>query len=146
MSNRVEKVQALIDTFEHAEGRRPRILVAKIGQDGGSVPPASMFLFRLTQDAIARLRWLDFKKIALHRGHPVIESFGQMVELHQLLRQIASGVGEMQHAAMGVALLERAGVPHGGIADNGGTSRRLDQHLARIGRTEILWYARLILR
>src|SRR5271155_2758724 len=34
MSNRVEKVQALIDTFEDAEGRRPRILVAKIGQDG----------------------------------------------------------------------------------------------------------------
>jgi methylmalonyl-CoA mutase len=34
MSNRVEKLQALIDTFEEAEGRRPRILVAKIGQDG----------------------------------------------------------------------------------------------------------------
>ena len=32
--NRVEKVQALIDAFEDAEGRRPRILVAKIGQDG----------------------------------------------------------------------------------------------------------------
>jgi methylmalonyl-CoA mutase len=34
MSNRVEKVQELIDAFENAEGRRPRILVAKIGQDG----------------------------------------------------------------------------------------------------------------
>src|SRR6202522_3949495 len=34
MSNRVEKVQTLIDAFEDAEGRRPRILVAKIGQDG----------------------------------------------------------------------------------------------------------------
>uniref|UniRef100_UPI003B3BA261 methylmalonyl-CoA mutase family protein n=1 Tax=Rhodopseudomonas sp. TaxID=1078 RepID=UPI003B3BA261 len=34
MSDRVEKVQALIDAFEDAEGRRPRILVAKIGQDG----------------------------------------------------------------------------------------------------------------
>ena len=34
MSNRVEKLQALIDAFEQAEGRRPRILVAKIGQDG----------------------------------------------------------------------------------------------------------------
>ena len=34
MSSRVEKVQALIDAFEEAEGRRPRILVAKIGQDG----------------------------------------------------------------------------------------------------------------
>src|SRR5207302_1264171 len=34
MSNRVAKVQALIDAFEEAEGRRPRILVAKIGQDG----------------------------------------------------------------------------------------------------------------
>jgi methylmalonyl-CoA mutase len=34
MSNRVEKVQALIDAFEDAEGRRPRILIAKIGQDG----------------------------------------------------------------------------------------------------------------
>jgi methylmalonyl-CoA mutase len=34
MSNRVEKVQALIDAFEDAEGRRPRILVAKMGQDG----------------------------------------------------------------------------------------------------------------
>src|ERR1039457_5779057 len=34
MSDRVEKIQALIDAFEDAEGRRPRILVAKIGQDG----------------------------------------------------------------------------------------------------------------
>lgn len=34
MSNRVQKVQELIDAFEEAEGRRPRILVAKIGQDG----------------------------------------------------------------------------------------------------------------
>jgi methylmalonyl-CoA mutase len=35
MSNsKVEKVQELIDAFEEAEGRRPRILVAKIGQDG----------------------------------------------------------------------------------------------------------------
>ncbi|MEH2509617.1 methylmalonyl-CoA mutase [Nitrobacteraceae bacterium AZCC 1564] len=34
MSNRVYKVQELIDAFEEAEGRRPRILVAKIGQDG----------------------------------------------------------------------------------------------------------------
>jgi len=34
MSDRVEKLQALIDAFEEAEGRRPRILVAKIGQDG----------------------------------------------------------------------------------------------------------------
>ena len=34
MGNQVEKVQALIDAFEEAEGRRPRILVAKIGQDG----------------------------------------------------------------------------------------------------------------
>src|ERR1700746_2612300 len=34
MSNRVEKVQGLMEAFEEAEGRRPRILVAKIGQDG----------------------------------------------------------------------------------------------------------------
>jgi methylmalonyl-CoA mutase len=34
MSDRVEKLRALIDAFEDAEGRRPRILVAKIGQDG----------------------------------------------------------------------------------------------------------------
>jgi methylmalonyl-CoA mutase len=34
MGSRVEKVQALIEAFEEAEGRRPRILVAKIGQDG----------------------------------------------------------------------------------------------------------------
>ena len=33
-NGKVEKVQALIDAFEEAEGRRPRILVAKIGQDG----------------------------------------------------------------------------------------------------------------
>ncbi len=39
MSNRVEKVQALIDAFEDAEGRRPRILVAKIGQDGHGPRP-----------------------------------------------------------------------------------------------------------
>ncbi len=34
MSDKVEKLQALIEQFEDAEGRRPRILVAKIGQDG----------------------------------------------------------------------------------------------------------------
>ncbi|MBN9586867.1 MAG: methylmalonyl-CoA mutase [Afipia sp.] len=34
MSDRVEKLQTLIDQFEDDEGRRPRILVAKIGQDG----------------------------------------------------------------------------------------------------------------
>ncbi|MEW6768537.1 MAG: methylmalonyl-CoA mutase [Pseudomonadota bacterium] len=34
MSDKVEKLQTLIDAFEDAEGRRPRILVAKIGQDG----------------------------------------------------------------------------------------------------------------
>jgi len=34
MSETVERVQRLIATFEADEGRRPRILVAKIGQDG----------------------------------------------------------------------------------------------------------------
>jgi methylmalonyl-CoA mutase len=34
MSDRVEKLQALIEAFEEAEGSRPRMLVAKIGQDG----------------------------------------------------------------------------------------------------------------
>ncbi len=34
MSDKVEKLAALIEAFEDAEGRRPRILVAKIGQDG----------------------------------------------------------------------------------------------------------------
>ena len=34
MGDQVEKVQALVDAFEKAEGRRPRILVAKMGQDG----------------------------------------------------------------------------------------------------------------
>jgi methylmalonyl-CoA mutase len=34
MSDEVEKLQTLIEAFEDAEGRRPRILVAKIGQDG----------------------------------------------------------------------------------------------------------------
>jgi methylmalonyl-CoA mutase len=34
MSDKVEKLAKLIEAFEEAEGRRPRILVAKIGQDG----------------------------------------------------------------------------------------------------------------
>ncbi|HWX60744.1 methylmalonyl-CoA mutase [Bradyrhizobium sp.] len=34
MASQVEKLKTLIDAFEEAEGRRPRILVAKIGQDG----------------------------------------------------------------------------------------------------------------
>jgi methylmalonyl-CoA mutase len=34
MSDKVGKLQTLIEQFEDAEGRRPRILVAKIGQDG----------------------------------------------------------------------------------------------------------------
>ncbi|MBB6307715.1 methylmalonyl-CoA mutase [Xanthobacter tagetidis] len=34
MTDKVGKVQRLVEAFEHAEGRRPRILVAKVGQDG----------------------------------------------------------------------------------------------------------------
>ena len=34
MSDAVARVQRLISEFEANEGRRPRILVAKIGQDG----------------------------------------------------------------------------------------------------------------
>ena len=34
MSGAVERVRHLVDDFETAEGRRPRLLVAKIGQDG----------------------------------------------------------------------------------------------------------------
>lgn len=34
MSDQVERVQKLVSAFEQNEGRRPRILVAKIGQDG----------------------------------------------------------------------------------------------------------------
>ncbi|MEW6121474.1 MAG: methylmalonyl-CoA mutase [Pseudomonadota bacterium] len=34
MTDKVGKVQKLVEAFEEAEGRRPRILVAKVGQDG----------------------------------------------------------------------------------------------------------------
>jgi methylmalonyl-CoA mutase len=34
MSDAVEQVRRLVEAFEHDEGRRPRILVAKMGQDG----------------------------------------------------------------------------------------------------------------
>ena len=34
MNDKVGKVQKLVEAFEQAEGRRPRILVAKVGQDG----------------------------------------------------------------------------------------------------------------
>ena len=34
MSEAVERVRALVEAFEVADGRRPRILVAKMGQDG----------------------------------------------------------------------------------------------------------------
>ncbi|AWN50857.1 methylmalonyl-CoA mutase [Methylobacterium sp. 17Sr1-1] len=34
MSAAVERVRGLVETFEEADGRRPRILVAKMGQDG----------------------------------------------------------------------------------------------------------------
>ncbi|MGA8294106.1 MAG: methylmalonyl-CoA mutase, partial [Rhodoplanes sp.] len=34
MSPAIERVQKLVAQFEHDEGRRPRILVAKVGQDG----------------------------------------------------------------------------------------------------------------
>ncbi|MCK0207648.1 methylmalonyl-CoA mutase [Starkeya koreensis] len=34
MSDRVSKIRARVETFEQEEGRRPRILVAKVGQDG----------------------------------------------------------------------------------------------------------------
>lgn len=34
MSEPVKRIQALVDTFEQNDGRRPRILIAKMGQDG----------------------------------------------------------------------------------------------------------------
>jgi methylmalonyl-CoA mutase len=34
MSDTVARVQRLVEAFEEADGRRPRILVAKMGQDG----------------------------------------------------------------------------------------------------------------
>lgn len=34
MTDKVARVRARVDAFEHEEGRRPRILVAKVGQDG----------------------------------------------------------------------------------------------------------------
>ncbi|TGN36190.1 methylmalonyl-CoA mutase, partial [Klebsiella oxytoca] len=34
MSPVVEKVRGLVEAFEENDGRRPRILVAKMGQDG----------------------------------------------------------------------------------------------------------------
>ena len=34
MSDAIERTRAMVDAFEEADGRRPRILVAKIGQDG----------------------------------------------------------------------------------------------------------------
>ncbi|MBB3769626.1 methylmalonyl-CoA mutase [Angulomicrobium tetraedrale] len=34
MSDRVTRVRERVEAFEHEEGRRPRILVAKVGQDG----------------------------------------------------------------------------------------------------------------
>ncbi|MCS0500887.1 methylmalonyl-CoA mutase [Ancylobacter mangrovi] len=34
MTDKVSRVRAMVDMFEHEEGRRPRILVAKVGQDG----------------------------------------------------------------------------------------------------------------
>jgi methylmalonyl-CoA mutase len=34
MSDAVERIQKLVEAFEENEGRRPRLLVAKIGQDG----------------------------------------------------------------------------------------------------------------
>ncbi|MFG1332841.1 methylmalonyl-CoA mutase [Xanthobacter autotrophicus] len=34
MTDKVGKLQKLVEAFEQAEGRRPRILVAKVGQDG----------------------------------------------------------------------------------------------------------------
>ena len=34
MSDSVERVRRLVEEFEHNDGRRPRLLVAKMGQDG----------------------------------------------------------------------------------------------------------------
>ena len=34
MSDSVERVRRLVEAFEHNDGRRPRLLVAKVGQDG----------------------------------------------------------------------------------------------------------------
>ena len=34
MSDAIERVRALVEAFEENDGRRPRILVAKMGQDG----------------------------------------------------------------------------------------------------------------
>jgi len=76
-----------------------------------SVPPALVVTLFLAEDSPLARR-LDFHEIAMHRTHAVIEPLRQVIELHKLLRQVAPGIGEMQHAPVGRAHFQSAAVPH----------------------------------
>ena len=54
------------------------------------VPPAFVVALGLAQNAVTRQRWLNLKQIALYRSHAVIKFLCQMIELHELLRQVAA--------------------------------------------------------
>jgi methylmalonyl-CoA mutase len=86
MSEAIERALAMTDAFEEADGRRPRILVAKMGQDGhdrGQKVIASAFadigfdvdigpLFATPEEAAAR-RWKTMCiSSACRRWQPVI--------------------------------------------------------------------------
>ena len=57
-----------------------------------------MVTLRLAQHATFARR-LDFHQIAMHRTHPVIEALRQVIELHQLLRQVRR-CGVLLHPAL----------------------------------------------
>ena len=67
-----------------------------------SVPPSLVVAFWLAKNT-PFTGWLNFHKIAMHRTHAIIEPFGQVIELHKLLRQVAPRITEMHHAAIGGA-------------------------------------------
>ena len=50
-----------------------------------SVPPALMIFLRLAQNAAFTIG-LNFQEITMHRAHPIIEAFSEVIDLSELLR------------------------------------------------------------
>ena len=96
----VDKISALIVTSQGQDCRCDRQRERKGYRCLTSVPPALVVALVLAQHAAFAGR-LDFQQIAVHRAHAVVEFLGQVIELHQLLRQVAPRIGEMQHAPVG---------------------------------------------
>jgi hypothetical protein len=89
-------------------------------------PPGGVRSLGLAENPLG-LSSVDLEKVTVGGAHALVEFGRDIVELNQLLRQIASSIGKMQEPARGVAILLRSCVPHRGVEDDRCAGRDLDQ-------------------